>query len=124
MKSAATPLIGIWWDDTKKLVVAAHAPTTKSAGEDWYDSTKSHDSEWKRVAHRFGKSSDDDYFVIPRGRVLLSRDKKLGRILHGNGTDASRLQVIARRFQLDHWEAVLDDHYLVGKEADALFDDD
>lgn len=120
----AEPLIGIWWDDSRRLMALAHPPTENASGDELIDSDLEHWEEWPRVAHHFGKSADSEYFETPRGRVMLRRRTGVGVILHGNATSPERLQVIAARFQLRQWESCSDEHYAIGPAADALFEDD
>jgi len=119
-----TPQVGIWWDDGKQLVALTHPYTedvTCVAGR--IDSDLSHVDEWPKVAREFNLTAADEYFTIPRGRVLLLADALVGVILHGTATKPSRLPLIARRFGLTDWRAEIDTHYLTGAEADRLFDD-
>ena len=119
-----TPRVGIWWDDGKKLVALSHTYTENvSCVAGRIDSNLSHVDQWPEVAGEFNSTAADDYFTIPRGRVLLLADARVGIILHGTATKSSRLRVIARRFDLTHWRAEIDVHYLTGADADRLFDD-
>ena len=65
-----------------------------------------------------------EYFEIPRGRVVYDVVGKRGVIYHGNETKDSQLTVIARASGYRDWIAVLDNHYLMGAAADALFWDE
>jgi len=73
---------------------------------------------------QFGAGEDDEYFSIPRGRVLWNAANQTSVIYHGNGTDQSRLQQIAKVFKLTKWTAHPDIHYMMGSAADRMFDDD
>ena len=118
------PMVGIWWDDGKRLVALTHAYTgdvTHVGGR--IDSNLSHVDEWPNVAQEFGASAEDEYFTVPRGRVVLLANELVGIILHGNATKSDRLPAIARRFNLTNWKAEIDTHYLTGADADSLFDD-
>lgn len=119
------PLIGIWWDDGKSLVVSAHSHTENATCvSGLVDSNLSHADEWNTVAARLGRNTDDEYFSVPRGRVLLEIRSMTGVILHGPVTTCPRLERIARRFGLKVWKSEIDTHYFMGRDADALFADE
>jgi hypothetical protein len=120
-----TPQVGIWWDDGETIVVCSHPCTqnvirTKSR----LDSNLSHMDEWPKVASQLGGSVQDEYFLVPRGRVLYDMKSSTGLIFHGPATDCARLQLIAQRFGLHKWASELDLHYFVGEDADRLFDEE
>ena len=118
------PLLGIWWDDGQTLAALAHPITEKtSAAGGFVDSDLEHWREWKHVAALFGKSAQEEYFNVPRGRVLLRQRTRQGVIYHGSTTTATRLKVIAAEFQLTDWKADLDPHYEMGNAVDDLFED-
>lgn len=121
--SSIPSLIGIWWDDGTSLVALTHSPSENSSGQAWIDSNLNHAEEWKSVAPQFGLSAQSEYFSLPRGRVLFNRLTGTGLIYHGAATHADRLPVIAAEFRLKNWTARIDDHYQMGRDADALFDD-
>ncbi len=121
--SSVEPLIGIWWDDGTTLVARTHSPDENADGSTWIDSDLNHVDEWSRVAPQFGLSARSEYFSIPRGRVLLNRSTGVGLIYHGAATSQDRLPVIAAEFRLETWTARIDDHYQMGRDADALFED-
>jgi hypothetical protein len=118
------PKIGIWWDDGKRLVVLSHLPGSESHDGRHVDSDLNHFEEWDKVAKKFGKSSRDEYFCIPRGRVILDTKRNRSVIYHGSSTNKARLVKIAEEFRLENWIAAVDDHYEMGDGVDALFDDD
>ncbi|WP_164104448.1 hypothetical protein [Candidatus Laterigemmans baculatus] len=117
--------IGIWWDDGQRLVALTHPASenaTRISGR--IDSNLAHVDEWPSVANRLGRSAREEYFVVPRGRVVLDARTGRGIVFHGNGTSRDRLALIAERFDLAEWQAELDAHYSVGAEIDRLFDED
>ncbi len=119
------PLIGIWWDNGQTLAAQGQPPAERStviAG--YFDSDLAHVDQWKDVAARFGKSPREEYFTVPRGRVVLSKRTGESVIYHGSATTPERLQAIAAEFQLVVWKAAIDPHYQIGDAADELFDDD
>jgi len=118
------PRIGIWWDDGTTLVAITHSPESNSSNGELIDSELNHFEEWERISDKFELSSTDEYFEVPRGRVLLNRRTGEAVIYHGNFTDESRLRVIAARFKLAAWTAQRNEHYDMGPDVDALFDDD
>jgi hypothetical protein len=120
----AEPLVGIWWDDGRTLAALTHPPTENASGGELIDSDLEHWREWPRVARRFGKSAHGEYFEVPRGRVMLRRRTGAGVIFHGNATSPERLREVATRFQLKRWESRTDEHYAVGPDADAFFEND
>lgn len=119
------PRVGIWWDNGKTIVVRAH-PCTENATRTraLVDSNLSHADEWHVVAKRLGRTTDDEYFSVPRGRVLLDVKSMTGIIFHGPATTHPRLALIARRFGLQTWKAELDTHYFTGPDADQLFEEE
>jgi len=120
------PRIGIWWIGGETVAVLSHPYTqnaTRIAGR--LDSNLAHVDEWPRVAARFGCTADDEYFAIPRGRVLWDAKQQCGIIIHGPSINRQCLEVIASRFYLGKkWKAEEDLHYATGADADRLFDDD
>jgi len=65
-----TPQIGIWWDGGEQLVVFSHAPTDVEPIEGICDSELAHADLWPEAAMRFGKTPDEEYFCVPRGRIV------------------------------------------------------
>ena len=116
-----TPLLGIWWDDGVTCAALTESPDDLGGlpGRGLLDSEMGHVHEWDRVARRFNRSPDSEYFLVPRGRVLLRPDGG-GLILHGNGTPPDRLAVVAAEFGLTAWTTQTDDHYAVGEEAERV----
>lgn len=121
--SPSGPLIGIWWDDGQKLVAFTHSAERNSSSGPLIDSELNHFEQWDQAAPQFALTPQDEYFDVPRGRVLLKHQTGEGLIYHGNGTNGSRLRKIAARFKLSAWSAQRNEHYDMGPEADALFDD-
>jgi hypothetical protein len=118
------PRVGIWWDTGKLIATIAHPATenTTRTGSR-LDSNLSHADEWGQVARKLGRTTEDEYFSVPRGRVLLEVDSLTGVIVHGPATKPNRLALIARRFGLAKWRAELDAHYFTGEDADRLFEE-
>jgi hypothetical protein len=105
-------------------VALAHLPTENVTRTGrLLDSNLSHADEWPSVAKKLRRTTEDEYFSVPRGRVLLDVDSLTGIILHGPATSRKRLESIARRFGLGAWRAELDQHYFTGQDADRLFDE-
>lgn len=121
------PLIGIWWSDGKTIAALSHsvaaANTTRVAGR--IDSNFAHVEEWPKVAVKLGHSPNEEYFAVPRGRVLWDTRRQCGIIIHGSSTGRKCLEAIARRFHLGvEWESEEDLHYSMGADADRLFDNE
>ena len=114
-------MIGIWCDDGRTCVAIKHTITDSACGEYLLNSELAHVDERSKVAGRFGLSTRDEYFVIPRGRVDVVRETGAGIIYHGRATTADRLKVIAAEFRLNSWKAQLDDRYATGEDAERLF---
>jgi hypothetical protein len=114
------PKIGIWWDDGRTIVALAHSPKEKSSRGGLIDSELSHLEQWPNVAARFALTSQDDYYDVPRGRVLLHRRTGEGLICHGNSTSQTRLRKIAAFFQLTTWTALRKTLYDMSPDTDAL----
>lgn len=119
------PVVGILWDDGERIVAISHPPQMNgpTAGG-LIDSHLEHWREWPDVALRLARSAEDEYFCIPRGRVLIRSTTGQGMIYHGSGTVQARLALIAAEFKLERWKAATDLHYEFVGAADALFDDD
>jgi len=117
------PQIGIWWDDGEQLVVFSHPPADVEPIEGICDSELGHVDLWPEAAMRLGKTADDEYFCVPRGRVVWLVNSKEGRIIHGNATPPNRLEAVANAFNLRKWEAQTDCHYMMGDRLDDLFED-
>jgi hypothetical protein len=103
--------VGIWWDDGKTLAVIAHSVHEQSHWGILIDSNLTHVEVWPGIAGQFGYTPDCEYFVIPRGRVLLDPKTLAGWIYHGSSTPLARLTIIAQAFNLASWRARLDMHY-------------
>ena len=52
------------------------------------------------MAKQLGRTIADEYFCVPRGRVLWDATNQRGIILHGPATSVERLKLIAQRFNL------------------------
>ena len=117
------PFIGIWWADGSRIVAILQSPTETTGRSSLRDSDLNHFEEWTSIAHHFQKTPDEEYFVVPRGRVLLDAKRETGIIYHGNSTQNSQIERIAAMFGYTTWEGRIDDHYLTGDAADRLLDD-
>lgn len=124
-KIISEPRIGIWWDNGVTIVAFSHSAFENATRTgQLLDSNYNHSDKWKTAAKRLNKSQADEYFVVPRGRVLLNRRSKEGIVLHGPATTEDRLMRIADEFNLSKWRAEIDSHYFTGKDADQLFEDE
>ncbi|MBA3481214.1 MAG: hypothetical protein H0T51_05305 [Pirellulales bacterium] len=121
--SWSQPAPGIWWAVEGNVVALLQSPERAERSGRFLDSSLAHVREWSDVATLFGRSRDSSYFDVPRGRVLLTRRTNYGVIYHGNETTAATLSRVAHAFNLDSWKAEVDEHYLMGAEADRLFED-
>ncbi len=117
------PAPGIWWAVDANVVALLQLPQRSERSGPFLDSTLAHVDEWPEVANLFGRSRDSRYFDVPRGRVLLKGRTDCAVIYHGNETTAATLRQIAHAFNLNEWNAAIDEHYLMGVEADRLFED-
>ena len=118
------PNIGIWWDDGTRIVSFKQSPRKPDKYTGLCDSDDNHNDLWPEVAMQLGVGPDDEYFSIPRGRVLWDPKKKISLIYHGNATSSDRLRKIAEEFGLTKWISRRDIHYAMGNEADELFLDE
>ena len=118
--------VGIWWDDGSTIVALAHAQIGNvTRGRNRVDSNLAHVDEWPRVAKKLGRTIADEYFCVPRGRVLFDVKSRRGIILHGPATSVERLKLIAQRFNLGKgWRTETDCHYFTGDDANRLFDEE
>ena len=118
--------VGIWWDNGTDIVALSHAPDESVTHiGDRIDSNLAHVDEWPNVAVKLGHKEVDEYFCVPRGRVLWDTRKRRGIILHGPATSHERLELIAQRFTLgEGWRAETDCHYYTDADADRLFDEE
>jgi len=117
------PQIGIWWDDGSQIVAYPHGPGEADRATGLCDSDDAHNDSWPDAAMRFGLTDFEEYFSIPRGRVLWSPAKQTSIIYHGNATTPQRLKEIAAEFSLKTWESRTDIHYMMGDAIGDLFDD-
>lgn len=117
------PHIGIWWENGKTVVAILQSADMVRSELKFLDSELEHWREWPQICRHFGRQQTDDYFEVPRGRVLVRRREGHGILLHGNATSNATLKRIAKIFQIDEWTGQLDEHYLTGPESDRLFDD-
>lgn len=116
--------IGIWWDDGTRIVLFKQSPRKPDKYTGLCDSDDNHNDLWPEVAMQLGVGPDDEYFSVPRGRVLWDPKTKISVIYHGNATSAERLEKIAEEFGLTNWISRRDIHYSMGSEADGLFFDE
>jgi len=105
------PITGIWWDDGTKIVAFRSETSHACQISGLCDSENSHNDLWPEAAMRYDAGEDDEYFSIPRGRVLWNPVKLQSIIYHGNGTSAVRLEKIAAIFKLSDWTTHSDIHY-------------
>jgi hypothetical protein len=122
-ESWSQPAPGIWWAVEGNVVALLQSPERAERSGRFLDSTLAHIQEWPEVANLFGLSRDSCYFDVSRGRVLLKRRTEGAVIYHGNEMSAATLVQIAQAFNLERWNAEIDEHYLMGAEADRLFED-
>jgi len=92
-------------------------PSVGHIYNDWVDSHLEHWKEWDTIAHRFGLSPEDDYFLIPRGRCQVHLKTGRGRILHGPNITETQLKHIAQWYQFVEFDALYDDHYRISADA-------
>lgn len=121
------PLIGICWDDGTQYVALMQSASAIPDAGDLIDSDLKHVDVWPSIAGRFGKSNDDEYFNVRRGRVLYIRSEDQSIIYHGYKEGSpwlDRLPVIAAEFRLRNWRPHFDDHYRFGPDVDEVFDDE
>jgi hypothetical protein len=117
--------VGIWWDSGDTIVAIFHPHTENSTCTlHRYDSNYMHAEQWASAADRLGRTHRDEYFCVPRGRVVYDARNDCGIIYHGPSFSQERIDLIARQFNLNRWIATVDLHYSTGADADALFDDD
>jgi len=115
--------IGIWWDNGTQIVAYPHGPGEAVRVTGLCDSDDAHNDSWPDAAMQFGLTDFEEYFSIPRGRVLWSPAKRTSIIYHGNATTPERLNKIAAEFSLKTWESRTDIHYMMGDAINDLFDD-
>lgn len=121
---AKQPKMGIWWDNGRQIIAFPVPVGSPDPVTELCDSDDSHNDCWPEAAMQLGASPDDEYFSIPRGRVLYDPTNRTSIIYHGNRTDETRLVVVATKFALKKWEARKDGHYMMGSAADQFFDED
>lgn len=118
------PHVGIWWAEGKRIAAMLQAAAEVRASGPLVDSDLEHWREWPNVCQHFGRSKADNYYDVPRGRVLIDRKTGGGIIYHGNSTSSAERELIAKLYVLTQWDGHIDEHYLMGAEADALFDNE
>lgn len=117
------PQIGIWWDNGRQIVAFPHSPGKAASATGLCDSDDAHNDLWPDAAMQFGLTDFEEYFSVPRGRVLWSPAKQISIIYHGNATKSERLDEIVNVFQLGAWNSLTDIHYMMGSSVDNLFND-
>ena len=117
-------LVGIWWDNGRVIVSFKHLPGPPERLTKLCDSDFNHVDFWGEAAFRLGSDHGDEYYSIPRGRILWNPFTCESIIYHGNATSLDRLKLIAEEFALVRWVAKQDLHYCLGDLTDALFSDD
>jgi hypothetical protein len=115
------PFIGIWWAEGPTVVAILQTAFSVRTSLPLIDSDFEHCREWESICKNFGRNKDDEYFVVPRGRVLVQRNTGRGLIYHGDATPGATLKRIAKLFRLSTWTRQTDGHYMIG--VDDLFDD-
>ena len=121
--AAAGPHVGIWWASDATIAALVHSVAEAEAGAGFLDSPLQHRTTWSEVARAFGRRPNDDYFCVPRGRVLVRQKTRSGVVYHGNAAGAETLARLAALYGLGEWQAMTDEHYLFGAAADELFED-
>ncbi len=117
------PQVGIWWDNGQVIVAFPVAAGSPDRATGMCDSDDSHNDCWPEAAMRFRAGQGDEYFSVPRGRVLYDPRRQKSIIYHGNHTTAVRLPLIATEFALENWESRQDGHYMMGSAANRFFDE-
>ena len=115
------PFIGIWWADAHTVVAILQTVSSVRTRLPLIDSNFEHWREWDSICQHFNKRPRDEYFIVPRGRVLVQHETGRGLIYHGDATPGATLKRIAKLFRLSTWTAQADLHYMC--DADDLFDD-
>ena len=87
------------------------------------DSSLGHVLEWPLAAKQLKQPSTAEYFTVPRGRVLFDRREETRLIYQGNETNRAALMQFRPLFGLTAWKLRQDDHYLMGKAADEMFNE-
>ena len=105
------PEVGIWWDDGKKLVVLSNPVSTAERTSRWLNGSWDHWRAWPAIASVYDRTDEDEYCSVPRGRVVYDVKNQLPVIYHGTATTPGRLKRIAAQFNLESWQASLDEHY-------------
>jgi len=116
--------VGIWWHSSEQLLLILQSTKGLTANEGVIDSDLWHSEEWGMALPILKADPAQEYFAVPRGRVVYDEEGKRGVIYHGNETLDPQLKIIARACGYRDWTAVLDNHYLMGAAADALFWDE
>lgn len=119
-----SPQIGLWWDAGRQIIAFPRPVGQPDAATGICDSDDSHNDLWPEAAMLLDAGTDDEYFSVPRGRVMWNPTERVSIIHHGNGTPAARLPEIAKEFELTKWVPRADINYTMRTAADRLFDDD
>lgn len=116
------PAVGIWWAEASVVVAFVQPLARGEPCGGFLDSPLEHRREWGTAAPYFARARCSDYWSVARGRVLWERRKASGVIYHGNESDASCVAQIAGIYGLSKWRSAMDDHYMMGDEADRVFE--
>ena len=115
------PFVGVWWAEGPTVVAILQPASSVRTSLPLIDSDFEHWCEWDSICQRFNKRPRDEYFDVPRGRVLVQRNTGRGLIYHGDATSGATLKRIANLFRLSTWTAQTDGHYMI--DAGDLLDD-
>ena len=100
--------VGIWWHDDERLVAFLQSIAEIKAVGHLIDSDLSHDAIWETARHELTGHENDEYFDIPRGRIVWDTAHCSGILYHGNATPTEVFEELAKLFRLPRWEARLD----------------
>lgn len=111
--------VGIFWIHRGRVVFKSALPVGEGLPYgDCVNGERDHADYWEELAGkgelgRLPPGLREEYFALPRGRVVYHRDTGRFCVLHGNNVSARELRAVARSFALPGktTEFVRDIHY-------------
>ena len=102
-----SPRVGIFWLYKHEVIFMQSVPPAEGlAYGDAVCSEKSHADYWEELRSvgeldKLPESLRDEYFRIPRGRVVFHRDNGRFYVYHGNNLTRTDLNKVRKAFGLD-----------------------
>ena len=114
-----SPHVGIFWFYGGKIIFCHSVPLSEGVTYgDAVTGIKDHADYWEELRKEsllsaLSEEKRNEYFSIPRGRVVWHKDSEKFFVYHGGNIPKSGLQKIARKFRLPQGKTVFEQdlHY-------------